>query len=770
MIEETSSEQPYVKGEITRIIYHRDETMYTVARVRILEASVEEEADETIVVGTMPAMEQEETYLFYGQWKDHPKFGRQFQVDHFRKIMPQTKQGIILYLSSDRFKGIGQKTAEQIVDTLGEHAISKILESRDVLHDVPNMNEKKVDMIYETLIEEQGVEQVLIALYEYGFGMNLAVKVYQTYKHDAMRIIQEYPYRMIEEVEGVGFAKADAIGHHIGMTGDHPDRLKAAIYYIVSEESLRNGHVYVRTEDVIIGVQNLLAERDEAVIPEETIAEQIIEIGEETRLVVGSERMYLPSLYYAERGIASHIERLQKDDEQTTTEYPDSEFLKAIGDVEERFEITYAPSQRDAVRAALESPLTLLTGGPGTGKTTVIRGVVESYAMLEDISLDEEEYDQDDPFPVLLVAPTGRAAKRMNEATGLPASTIHRLLGYKGSQDGFEKDEYEPLEGKLLIVDEMSMVDVWLANQLFKAVPDGMKVLLVGDEDQLPSVGPGQVLFDLLESHKVPVQHLSEIYRQAGGSAIIEFSHGLKSGELHRSLTKESNDLRFFSCEQQQVIDVVEQVCKRAADKGYRAKDIQVLAPMYRGNAGIERLNERLQALFNPQKESRREIPFGDVVYRVGDVVLQLVNNPEEHVYNGDRGEIVALFRKEETTESEDMLVISFDGIEVQYKKSDLSQITHAYCCSIHKSQGSEFPIVVMPVVKSYYRMLKRNLIYTGVTRAKSFLILCGEWNALELAVAKIDESKRQTTLKERLQGDTLEIEPEDETMDVSED
>lgn len=354
-------------------------------------------------------------------------------------------------------------------------------------------------------------------------------------------------------------------------------------------------------------------------------------------------------------------------------------------------------------------------------------------------------------LPIKLAAPTGRAAKRMAEATELAAGTIHSLLGWKGSTTGFDKGDHDQLEGELLIVDEMSMVDAWVANQLFKAIPKGMQVILVGDENQLPSVGPGQVLKDLLDANVIPTVQLSEIYRQAEGSSIIELAHSMKDGHLPTDLTAKKPDLRFFSCHTHQVKQAVWQICENALTKGYSPREIQVLAPIYRGGAGIIELNTMLQTLFNPAKEGRRELPFGDVIFRKGDMVLQLVNNAEENVFNGDRGEIVAVLYAKETTEKKDQLVVSFDGLEVTYEKKDFTQLTHAYCSSIHKAQGSEFPIVVMPVVGNYQRMLRRNLLYTGITRAKQFLLLCGDINTFEQAIQKSNDG-RQSLLKDRLQ------------------
>ncbi|UTR09284.1 ATP-dependent RecD-like DNA helicase [Evansella sp. LMS18] len=762
-------EKNFIKGELAHLIYHNEESLYTVAKIKVSDSSQPVENKEATIVGIMPAPERDVAYLFHGHFTDHPRFGRQYKVAQFKKVMPETEQGIILYLSSDRFPGIGRKTAEKIVGTLGKQAVSLIIQDKGVLEKIPGLKPEKAEEIYDTLLEDQGIEQVLVRLYEFGFGLQLAMKVYQTYKVQALDVIENNPYKMIEDVEGIGFGKADLIGRKQGLTGNHPDRIKAAILYTVNESSMNEGHVYVKTEDMIEEAKELLEREGGEIITPLEIADQVIALGGEEKIIVEEKRVYLPSLYFAEQGIATNINRLIEQKKEQDV-FPDAEFLKALGKVEESLGISYAPSQQEAVKQALHSPVMILTGGPGTGKTTVIKGLVEVFGQLKGISVNPEDYDKKSTFPVLMAAPTGRAAKRMSESTGLPASTIHRLLGFKGTEDDFDHDEHEQLEGELIILDEMSMVDTWLANQLFKAIPDNMQVIMVGDEDQLPSVGPGQVLSDLLTSDRIPSVQLTDIYRQSEGSKIIEFSHDIKDGSLPETIDGASKDLRFFPCGQPQVPEVIRQICDRARNKGYTARDIQVLAPMYRGVAGVENLNEMLQSLFNPPSEQRREVTFGSSVYRVGDMVLQLINNPEENVFNGDRGEIVAIFTEKENTDRELKVIISFDGTEVSYTKPDLSQITHAYCCSIHKSQGSEFPIVIMPVVKGYHRMLRKKLIYTGITRAKDFLLLCGDWSALDYAVKNDKDLERHTTLKEKLTKDSMEEIYQHETNGVSPD
>jgi exodeoxyribonuclease V alpha subunit len=740
----------YIKGKHLVTIFHNESNLYSVIRIRVESTNAQYEDKEAVITGHFPKIHEQETYVFHGAFKDHPRFGMQFHAQRFKKEIPQTKQGIVDYLSSELFKGIGKKTAEKIVEQLGENAISKILETPSLLDDIPKLPPDKAKSLYDSLVEHQGLERVMINLNGFGFGPQISMKIYQAYKEQALEILQKNPYKLVEDIEGIGFGRADELGSKLGITGSHPDRIKAGCLYTLEHNCLQEGHVYLEAETLLTDVKSLLEKSQSERISFDDISQEVIKLQEEGKIIGEERRVYLPSLYFSEKGLVTNIERLLSQD-QYTDQFPQSEFLMALGGLEERLNVQYAPTQKEAIETALMSSMMLLTGGPGTGKTTVIKGIVELYSELHGCSLDPKDY-KDEPFPVLLAAPTGRAAKRMTESTGLPAGTIHRLLGWNGT-DGFDYDEDRSIQGKLLIVDEMSMVDTWLANQLFKALPDDIQVVLVGDEDQLPSVGPGQVLKDLLKSEVVPTVRLSDIYRQEEGSSIIEMAHDMKTGKLPDNLLQPQKDRSFIKCTTSQIAEVVEKVVTNAKSKGYSAKDIQVLAPMYRGPAGIDNLNVMLQEIFNRNDGSRKEISFGDTKYRIGDKVLQLVNQPESNVFNGDIGEVISIFYAKENTEKQDMVVVSFEGNEVTYTRQELNQITLAYCCSIHKSQGSEFPIVILPVVKSYFRMLRRNLLYTAITRSRNALILCGEEQALRIGVEREEDIQRLTTLYEKLKG-----------------
>ncbi|SDW65744.1 exodeoxyribonuclease V alpha subunit [Marininema mesophilum] len=739
-------QESYLKGSFVQEIYYNEESHYGVFLLRVIEATEELDTDEVTVVGSMMRPHPDETVICYGEWKDHPRYGKQYQARMVKKELPRSREAVAKYLASGLFPGVGKKTAEKIVDHLGTDALTRAADDPGLLAEVPGLTDARAQTIADSLREHHSLEQALVYLYQFGMGPATALKVVQAFKGATLEVVKKNPYRMIDEVEGVGFRRADEIARQTGMALDAPERFQAAAIYALREASLSHGHVFVTEKELMEGIDQLLAPQGEEWFPAEKRKLLIAKMAEEERLIEDHEKYYLPSLFWAEHGLAMRVRSML---EGTTEPTPAHELFKAVGEVEEELKVAYAERQREAMTTAVDAPFMILTGGPGTGKTTVIRGICHLFARLEECSIDPADYENSEkPYPIRLVAPTGRAAKRMSEATGIPATTIHRLLGWRG--DFFERDADHPIEGSLLIVDEVSMLDVWLANQLLRAVPKGMKVVLVGDDDQLPSVGPGKVLQHLLQVKAIPRVQLVEIYRQEGGSSIIHLAHALKKGEVPHDLTEPKPDRRFFSCRRNQALHIILQTYMNALERGYTVFDVQVMAPMYKGLAGVNRINEAIQEAVNPPEEGKRETAWGEAVFRHGDKVLQLSNHPEHPVYNGDMGHVSAL--EPDARNDDPVLWVQFDRQEIPYKRSQLNQLALAYACSVHKAQGSEFEIVIFPVLMSYRRMLQRNLIYTGITRAKSYLILCGEKEALSLGVKSREREERNSQLTELIE------------------
>ncbi|MGP4107177.1 SF1B family DNA helicase RecD2 [Virgibacillus sp. L01] len=765
--EQSNTDQGYIKGELLYMIFQNKNEHFSIAKIKVHDTNENTKDKEIVVKGYFSDLQDATIYRFYGDFEKHVKFGMQYQVKSFETYIPDTKDGLIAYLSSDLFYGIGEKTATRVVDVLGESAISKILNNDEVLNDVPGLKKEKSELLSKTLQENQGFEHIVVHLSKYGIGLKMAQKIYQEYKDEAIDVLQNDPYQYVFDIEGFGFRTADQIAQQNGLSLTHPNRIGAGCIYIL-QRNIQDGHVYLPIDNCVKQVLDLLLNPEQS-LTVDMVSNRLEDLNKEKAIIMKDGNVYLPSLYYAEDGFASNINRLMKKPiEQDTTM---AELMKIIGDIEESEVLSYGKEQFNAINHALKSKLMIVTGGPGTGKTTVIKGILKSYAAIHNVSTNPGDYDSETDFPFILTAPTGRASKRLTESTGLPAVTIHRLLGWDG-RDGFEKNENEQLSGKFLIIDEFSMVDIWLANSLFKAIPDDMQVLLVGDEDQLPSVGPGQVLADLLGSELIPVVSLNEVYRQKEGSKIIQLAHLIKHDTCTAESLSNDKDFSFIPCVEHQMIDVITKVFHKAKDKGVELRDIQVLAPMYRSQAGITVINQQLQTLVNPKSSTKREVKMNDIVYRTGDKVLQLVNKPEDGVFNGDIGEIVAIFEEDENVDHVEQLVIDFEGKEVVYERKDYVNIMHAYCISIHKSQGSEFPIVIMPVVSSYNRMLRKNLLYTGITRSKKSLIICGQQNAFLRGVSTLDTNRRYTTLPEqlndRLQDIPINMYEDEEEKEIS--
>ena len=741
----TEEERGYIKGEILFTIYENEAEHFSIAKLKINKTN--EDFDEKEIVGTgyFANLQEGSTYFFYGKLIKHPKFGMQYNVESFETFVPATEDGLISYLSSDLFPGVGEKIAKSIVDKFGEDAINEILKKPKELYSIPRLNNKTASNLISTLQSNQGFEQVVIQLSKFGIGLKMAQSLYNTYKEETVDLLLKDPYTFVFDIEGFGFKTADKIGKMNGISLTHPNRIGAAIIFAL-EQSMQSGHVFLPSEEAINSALDIL---NTVEITVELVENEVKKLDEDKKIKLKGDKIYLLSLYYAEDGFSSHLKRLLAIDIDEET--PIADLLKIAGDIEEAESLSYGEAQFNAIEKAMNSKVMILTGGPGTGKTTVIKGIIQAFSTIHDLSMDAKDYKSAKDFPFVLTAPTGRAAKRLQESTGIKATTIHRLLGWDG-QDHFEKNEHEQLTGRYLIIDEFSMVDIWLANHLFKAIPSDMQVLLVGDEDQLPSVGPGQVLSDLLSSDLIPLITLDEVYRQKEGSKIIQLAHQIKNNRCTPTDLEKDTDFSFIPCQTHQVVDVISKIIQKAIDKGVDVQDIQVLAPMYRTNAGINMINKELQALVNPLEKGKREIKVFENYLRVGDKVIQLVNQPEDGVSNGDIGEIIAIFRANENVDKQEQIVIAFDDIEVVYTRNEFQNIMHAYCISIHKSQGSEFPIVILPLVPAYNRMLRKNLIYTAITRSQSSLIMCGEVDSFFQGINTNDTNLRYTSLKEQLE------------------
>ncbi|UNB47265.1 SF1B family DNA helicase RecD2 [Staphylococcus coagulans] len=728
----TLFDQTYVKGTVEMILFQNNENYYTVLKVDVQESNGDFD-DMVTVVGYFPNMVEDETYLFKGSVVQHPKYGKQLKAETFQKEIPQTKDAVIAYLSSDLFKGIGKKTAELIVETIGENAINEILKDNQVIEKVPKLSKKKQEQIVQQIISNQESEQVMIRLNELGFGSKLAMDIYKFYQHETLNVLDQNPYQLVYDIKGVGFQKADQLAQQLGIHPNHPDRLKAGLLFLVEETCIKQGHTYLPQEALINETIQLLSKNEGEDVRYEAIEDIMAQLTEEKKLIEVDHMIAIPSLYYSEIKSTQNLFRVYSHNE-ALTQFERSDIQLHIGEIEEMNEVHYAASQKEALECAINHKVMLLTGGPGTGKTTVIKGIVQLYSEIHGVSLDYDDYHDND-YPIVLAAPTGRASKRLHESTGLEAMTIHRLIGWNQETKPDDILDNE-INAKLIIIDEMSMVDTWLFHQFMAAVPLDAQIIFVGDEDQLPSVGPGQVFKDLIDSNVLPRINLTEVYRQQEGSSIIELAHKMKLGEPV-DITQRFHDRSFIPCSTEQIPDVVEKVVNNAVQKGYTMADIQVLAPMYRGNAGIKRLNQILQSILNPvHDKSKREIEFGDVIYRKGDKVLQLINRPNDNIFNGDIGIIVGIFWAKENALNKDVVVVDYDGNEITYMKSDLTELTHAYCTSIHKAQGSEFPIVLMPIVKQYYRMLQKPILYTGLTRARQSLVFLGDSEAFNMGLA----------------------------------
>ena len=730
----------YFTGTIERIIFENISNFYRILLLEIEDTNAEDFDDfEIIVTGTMADVIEGEEYTFWGQIVQHSKYGEQLQITRYERAKP-TSKGLVKYFSSSHFKGIGLKTAQKIVDIYGENTIDKILEHPEKLQSISGLSAKSREAFISTLRLNYGTEMILAKLANYGIPNKLAIQILDEYKEETLDVVENYPYQLVEDIKGLGFTIADQLAEELGIESQSPERFRAGIIHSLLNSCMESGDTYVEARDLLEQTINLLESSRPVELDPNQVALELSNLIEEEKVQQVDTKIFDNSLFFAEEGIHNHLIRILEKEE---TDKQETELIQEqIAIVEEELGIQYDAIQKQAICDAIQNKVFILTGGPGTGKTTVINGIIAVYALLEGLDLRNKSN-----LPILLAAPTGRAARRMNELTGLPSATIHRHLGMTGDDDTSHLEDY--LDADFIIVDEFSMVDTWLANQLFSNISSTSKILIVGDSDQLPSVSPGQVLADLLQIPSIPQTRLERIYRQSEESTIVTLASKIRQGILPADFTQKKADRSYFEIASNQIPATIEKILDAAIRSGIPARDIQVLAPMYRGAAGIDAINQLMQELLNPLQKGQISFEASQFQYRSGDKVIHLVNDAEVNVFNGDLGYITDLISAKYTESKQDEMMIDFDGNEVVYPRNEWYKIRLAYAMSIHKSQGSEFPVVFLPITSASKRMLERNLIYTAITRAKSKLILLGELQAFEYATQHMGTS-RKTYLIER--------------------
>jgi exodeoxyribonuclease V alpha subunit len=701
------------KGIVERIVYENPDNGFLVARMRI-----EGQHELLTFVGSLMAISPGETIHINGDWVDDHKFGRQIKVSDYTTVLPNSLVGIEKYLGSGLIHGIGPAYAERLINTFGIETLKVIDEHPEKLRKVEGIGLKRAKKIREAWEEQKNIQSIMVFLQGHGIGTNQAVKIYKKYGDGAVAVLRENPYRLIEDITGIAFLGADKIATNLGLEEESPTRISAGISYTL-HQMVSDGHVFSERKTLLDKASELLA------VEVKLVAIELASMIHTHTVIAEDDAIYLQELHEHELGCADELKRIMSNPKDPVTDKIDV----AIEWVQKKLSIELSDEQCDALCLSVEAPVMVITGGPGTGKTTLINSILSVFKRKS--------------FSLLLAAPTGRAAKRMEQTTKHEAKTIHRLLEYNPQIHDFSRDTNNPLEGDVIVIDEMSMVDLNLMYSVLKAIPNGARLLLVGDVDQLPSVGPGNILMDIIASNQVPTVRLKTVFRQAAESGIISNAHRINVGE-----SPKWNDTDCFLIERKDPVAVrdtiLELITKRIPKKfGLDPlKDIQLLSPMHRGDAGVARLNEYLQETLNPNGEA---IPRRGL--RVGDKVIQTKNNYELDVYNGDVGTIILMSM--DTKE----LHVEFEDRTALYTFDDLDNLSLAYAITVHKSQGCEYPALVLPIVSQHYLMLQRNILYTAITRAKGLVVVVGESKALYRALNNTDVSRRNTSLADRLRG-----------------
>ena len=720
-----------IKGKLSKIIFHNNQNGYTVGLLKVKESDIDDLVNKTVTfTGNLPDLNEIDTYIMTGNLTNHEKYGSQFQVKSINRIMPQETDAMIDILSSNLFKGIGKKTAEKLVSVFKEKTFDVILNDTGNLLLIPGISEKQAKTLKEALKQYQGSYEDILMLNKLGFSTSESMKIYHYYKDKLNEVLDGNLYNIYYDIDEISFPRVDSI-FVAKYEKDSPSRVAGAIVYIIKTLSMTYGHTYFSKEEVNSYLFRVL----KVEVSEKVVADAYNSLLVDERIVIKDDRLYLWEMYEAETLIARRLRLLAHEDK---IKYKNLD--TKIKEIETHYGIVYTTEQLDAIKLAITRKVAIITGGPGTGKTTILKGILDLYKLLsssDKIRLNEQ---------IALLAPTGRASKRMSEVTNFEASTIHRFLKWNKDTNRFQINEYNKSSVSFVIIDEASMIDTMLLANLLKGLKSSCHIIFVGDANQLPSVAAGDVLNDMIESKELPVYALKNWHRQGTDSKIIPFAHRINEGILDRELLNSGSDLEFIPCRDNEIIEVIGNVCK-----DYNSYDLQVLAPIYKNRNGIYAINDHLQKLWNPKSPSKKEIEGNEGIYREKDKVIQLSNMKDESVFNGDIGIIdrIKLLGNKE-------LYIDYDGNLVKYTKSMLQNFTLGYAISIHKSQGSEFDTVLIPFTFDYRKMLYRKLIYTGVTRCKKKLILVGDINALEQAIRNNQEQKRRTSLKLFLENGIL--------------